>query len=1012
MNTSNFEVKNNVLIVSSDQINKDIQILFIDYEDSSYQIRINSLKSLFKEIVESKNLSLETEVLDSSKKFGQIYGLFEITSEIFYIFSVNYKQIQNLAKAKNLAEQSVFFIQNSNNSSRNLPKYLIFLSSILSCQKFFEISLKNLKIARKKLKIILGSQPQSDPELFQMLIICIYNIATEEEFLNNSNKSLKNYQKCMDLILKYKPNLNPNLIQKISQGFSRLSKANKPILANHKLNAGLSSSNHFRHKTLTIKSKKLLMPIKKINSKKKNLSQDIQNLSKQLIQKQLSIRSGKSPKIIKPPRKDIQTNLNTISASIQYGQINKKKTLELSQSPDTSPKIEKLSRKPNLSISDTTSLAYTPAVQEEEKDQICDYYENEDEDELDFKSKLSKSIHSALSRTISLNVNRDEKISDNERVGLEYRNSSELEQLEKINLLNCVLVDEIEIEAVFYKSYFQLIEGRKLLVTCKRSSEEFRGIFEILGNMSVFEFINDHVKKQVTIQNQTLILSNQITKLLIQGQIDLENSLGPFSIQISRNWPRWSIEVKIDSILQTFEIPEILNGTNHTDHIFLLKNPSILISFFTIIQNRIVLTVPSPFHPVILFEDAIRIENEPNEIKIQINKINYMSARGQANSLTLAYLIKSPDLEYFPYVIHPGKLMELLGRFKQLSDFETVNVLKSFLMIFEGHFEINREKIRLMISNEKELEDKKIKIIQEKRKQDIISVEKIVISNNSTDKDFEEGKRNDNRKKSIVTITDSNKIFLSGKSTGLKNFNQRIFMRYSVFEFGQVFQIYLKYASENVISFYISKGISNDDIRKFTVDLKYINETLGFDSKNIFYISWFLIRYHLVIKSIDVCYIDISNDLRVPLNSSEKIRRLIRRYFSSKLYKKLLNRLVAKKKIKLEGVIYTALVYLNQEQNQIDCLELNESFIKKTQNSSFDNKLYLRLVKKPDLKDSKIIYKTVEVLCLNMDFSNLIRDGMFRSADHFFSNFGELQIKILNRGSSRKLVCSERYLIE
>ena len=729
MNASNFFTKNNLLNDSSNQINKDIQELFIDYQDTSYQIRLNSLKPLFKEIVESKKFSLETEILDCCKKFGELYGLLEITSEIFYIFSLHYKKVQNLDKAKELAGQSVYFTENSKNPSRNLPKYLIYLSSILSCQKLFEKSLKKLKIARKKLKIILGSQLQSDPELFQMLILSIYNIATDEEFLNNPEKSLKHYRKCMDLILKYKPNLNPNLIQKISQGLSRLSKANHPILANHKLTPGLSFSNHSRHKSMATKSKKLLIPVQKVQPTKRNFSQDIKNLSKQLIQKQFSIKSAKIPKIMKKPTKDSNLNQNIPNPPNQFRQISKKKTSELNKSPGSSPKsekYEKLNKKPNLTISNTTNLSYFPILKEEEKDQIFDCYENEDEDESEFRTKLSKSIHSALNRTISLNANRDERASDNERVSLEYRSSYELEQLEKINLVNCVLVDEIEIEAVFYKCFFQLVEGRKLLVTCRRSGDELKGVFDILDNMSVFEFINDHIKKRVTNQNHTLVLSNQITQLLIQGKIDLENSFGPLSIQITRQWPRWSIEVKIDSISQTFEISEILNVTNCINHSHILQSPSILISFFTLVQNRIVLTVPSPLQPEILFEDKITIENEPNEIKIQIYKINYLSARGQANSLTRAYLIKSPDLEYLPYIIHPGKLMELLGKFKEFSDFETAGILKSFMRVFEGHFEIDREKIRLMILDEREVEKKKLNIVQEKKQQDFVNIVRVL----------------------------------------------------------------------------------------------------------------------------------------------------------------------------------------------------------------------------------------------------------------------------------------------
>ena len=128
---------------------KDIQTLFTDYDPTSHQIRIDALKPLFKCIVDTQDLISEAHILKECVNFGEIYGMFEITSEIFHIFSQCYKRIQDLSQAKTFAKKSIIFIQKSHNPSKIFPRYLIYLASIISAQKLFHKSLKILKTSRK-----------------------------------------------------------------------------------------------------------------------------------------------------------------------------------------------------------------------------------------------------------------------------------------------------------------------------------------------------------------------------------------------------------------------------------------------------------------------------------------------------------------------------------------------------------------------------------------------------------------------------------------------------------------------------------------------------------------------------------------------------------------------------------------------------------------------------------------------------------------------------------------------
>ena len=371
-------------------------------------------------------------------------------------------------------------------------------------------------------------------------------------------------------------------------------------------------------------------------------------------------------------------------------------------------------------------------------------------------------------------------------------------------------------------------------------------------------------------------------------------------------------------------------------------------------------------------------------------------------------------------VVDPLNLKNLYERINIFSDSDAAGVITKNLTINSKQIEIDREKIHQECLIKMNKKNETITQIEGNDADQFKILEKIVI--NIDNKNSSQNKQQDHhsKKNSLVSFTDSHKVILSGKIAKLKNMDQRIVMRYSVYEFGQVFQIYMKCANERIITFYVSKGIDKDDMRKFSVDLELIYKRFGFEIKNIFYIGWYLIRYHLIIKSIDVCYLDISSNLKIPINSSEKLSRLMRRYFSKKSAKNYFDKLITKKKVKLDGVVYTALAYTEFKHQSYQSKEvvyetgsqqnLHSRKILEDDPACSDSKLLLRLVKKPDIRGSEILFHTVEVLGLDFYFSTLVKYGLFKTPGNFFNDFKELGISIDKSKGFKRLICLERYL--
>ena len=523
---------------------KDIQTLFTDYDPTSHQIRIDALKPLFKCIVDTQDLISEAHILKECVNFGEIYGMFEITSEIFHIFSQCYKRIQDLSHAKTFAKNSIIFIQKSHNPSKIFPRYLIYLASIISAQKLFHKSLKILKTSRKLIKSLMSNAVSPDKELRQLFIINIYNIAIQEESLDLVRKSFKHYEQCRDLIMKYKLNFSINFYNKVSQGISRLEIYNRSIKNSKKAVTATPSNNHSRRNSQTLNSGALLKHLFSIQNKTRKKSEDLSLPSRQRI----ILKNKKGAKTIKKPLEAFR--IKGFDKVINFFESNDKlNPFELSQRISVKSEIKEKSevkeKRASLSISDTNSFNFAPIFKDDSRDRNSDSSEIEEFNAKNLRN-ISETLHRALSRTLSFR--REERSSDA---------SIKIDDIEKMNLANCIMADELEIDANFYKTFFQMAEDGQLLVTCQKDKEMLYGSFPIPEGQSILEYINDHVKKTIIKKNNRLELSQEKSLTIIKGIIHTDASQNPYSIELRRLCPRWTIEVKIGVLIKSFEIKEI-----------------------------------------------------------------------------------------------------------------------------------------------------------------------------------------------------------------------------------------------------------------------------------------------------------------------------------------------------------------------------------------------------------------------------------------------------------------------
>ena len=208
---------------------------------------------------------------------------------------------------------------------------------------------------------------------------------------------------------------------------------------------------------------------------------------------------------------------------------------------------------------------------------------------------------------------------------------------------------------------------------------------------------------------------------------------------------------------------------------------------------------------------------------------------------------------------------------------------------------------------------------------------------------------------------------IKGKIIDISEYEERIIYRTCLKINEKLYQISMNVTNDTVVNFFVRKGSEYEEMNKFSIDMETLCEKAGFHRNHIIALGAYVIKNMLVIKDPDVCYFDFTKNNNIKALAAGKILRILRGLMIRKNFEKKLKNLVSKKKIKLNGEVFTCLVYIHNEV------------------------LYLRLV------------EGFEVLGLDLDLKKLVKDGLLANFDTFYRRLPELGLKIENIHGKRVL---------
>lgn len=206
-----------------------------------------------------------------------------------------------------------------------------------------------------------------------------------------------------------------------------------------------------------------------------------------------------------------------------------------------------------------------------------------------------------------------------------------------------------------------------------------------------------------------------------------------------------------------------------------------------------------------------------------------------------------------------------------------------------------------------------------------------------------------------------------------EDYGNRIIYRTCMNVNNKLYQISMNMTNSEILNFYIRRGGEQDKMNKFSIDIATLCEKTGLEGKYLVQLGSYVIRNMLVIKDSDVCYFDFSRNKVRHIKSIDKIISFIKGYFVRKNISYKLRNLVTKRKIKVENVVYTCLVYIYNDQ------------------------LILRFV------------RGWVVLGLDLNLLKLIKDGLLLNFDVFFKFFPILGLRISEKDGTKEILGFDKY---
>ena len=1008
-------IKNNPKIDSIETLEKILNSP--DQSSNLTQDLITQLRQYFQDLCNSQATSkAETMILQLEKRPKSVKQI-KMLADFCNLLSKNYKKLKKLEDSLRYAKKSLDYFLSYNPDCLQTAKSLLNLASVYSMMQKNGKSIKKLNLCLNLIKKLLKTENNS--QIKKLFVVTLFNLASEEEKIGNYLEAEIKYKE----VMVYAKSLNESaqdLIEAVVKALERVAK----LIEKAKLDVSLTSNyktksgKRFNNQTTTFlrhKNKKSSSNpedrTQKTQSRTLNSNSRSNNSYSPSIKKarspsitSLSSNSGSTRKLVISPIQALPRVISpvlgssskcadflpSVASSQQLSHLPKlNSSFSQSQSiesslPNQSNPLFNSNRRPseestglaqplvplngsnnsNTSNAPNTSNTSNPLnpVNKEVTNLISHF----------FKPSRSKPHH--ISHTVAPQATKLQANQINETFANENRARV------------CILRSRLDFDMKFYSTaYFYKSSLFVIEVECSDFDRCWTTSFEINDGCSALEFIKGFIEPRLNLVDGQLVLQEACEVKVVQGSFIREKNAGVVSIV--RMYPRWKVRVTMGDKEDYFDMAEIKPNFPHVSD--LAKDKHFLLTLFVRDSKGIQVNLGTLYPLESIFDGTIenRYLNEP--FHICIFRLGYLN--------NYSYLVRGKDENFSSILIENCVICKRIERLKPTLN-EIINFIKHNLYIessnllikeksevtvdpiFKKKFRINRG--QTIISKNTELNSSQSLIKPQDIKENpsffnffsSFPEEEIpILVRSNTEKISLQDSflKNENFEDSI----EYNQFIFKGSKVFEEDFKNRIILRTCIIKNDQIYQISMSITKDEIVNFYIRKGSENENLNVFSIKLDLISEKTGISKEYIIPLGSFVLRNMLIIKDANICYFDFSRSVDTPIKAFDKLTSLLKGFIARRKFKLKLKQMAGKKKIKLEGLIYTCLVYLGNEI------------------------LYLRLV------------RITEVLELNLALKNVVKDGLFKSVDLFLMNLNKIGLKIIDTDGKKKVVCNKKYSI-
>jgi hypothetical protein len=537
----------------------------------------------------------------------------------------------------------------------------------------------------------------------------------------------------------------------------------------------------------------------------------------------------------------------------------------------------------------------------------------------------------------------------------------------------CIMTSKIEVDMIYFDLKYFFKSGVSLMeIICSKNEKNYTIDMNIPKNLPVFDFITKKIEPCLVIKEEMIKFEETSEVFLTSGMFLGEKGSG--IVKIVRLYPRWKILVSIDDKSKVFEMADIKN--HFSTSVDFTKDLNSLIAFFVLDSKGIQVNLVMNYPLEKIYEGSVENNYLKNPLELIISRVNYINS--------FSYLLQIKDSSIHPLLIENQVICLKTDR-QKVSIAESITFLiKNLTLDINNHLHlIEKSETDKIVEN---LPIKKFSVFklkpseshqkQQFNKSSMFSnlqglhdgINKVLKPDPPTPilqplKDYSKD----------TLLSDMSRVLLKSTSVNQVDEEDRIILRTCLFRDNRIYQVCMSLTEGKILNFYIRRGSESENLNKFSVKVSTLCEKTGLRKDLLIPLGSYVLRNMLIIKEADICYFDFTSTASRPVHAIEKISGLFKAFFARRKISLKLKNLVGKRKIKMDGLIYTCLVYIG------------------------DDVLFIRLV------------RGFEVFEMDVCLSKVVKDGFFTSFEKFFISLVPLGFKLVDKDGKKVLVGLDKY---